>query len=194
MCCSIIYLIYVNAHAIACHPSHQPDITQTGQPRKLKHIYGEDRCSTFQSSGTRFSFISISMPGQQRHEEVIIDEEPKRTECKFSASPSCSQYLSIKPITVPPTSNTEKSMQPDVIRTSTIRRGKAEPLLIPTVHRPELGHLAQWSVSSHKYGFGVDNLRDGNDGTFWQSVRSFTPSSIPFPAASPLFQIPVVAS
>ncbi|WWC91227.1 uncharacterized protein L201_006169 [Kwoniella dendrophila CBS 6074] len=35
--------------------------------------------------------------------------------------------------------------------------------------RPELSHLASWSVSSHKYGFGVDNLRDGNDGTFWQS-------------------------
>ncbi|KAK1922594.1 anaphase-promoting complex, subunit 10/DOC domain-containing protein [Papiliotrema laurentii] len=35
--------------------------------------------------------------------------------------------------------------------------------------RPELGHLAQWSVSSHKYGFGVENLRDNNDNTFWQS-------------------------
>ncbi|WVR09080.1 hypothetical protein IAU60_006141 [Kwoniella sp. DSM 27419] len=35
--------------------------------------------------------------------------------------------------------------------------------------RPELSHLASWSVSSHKYGFGVDNLRDGNDATFWQS-------------------------
>jgi anaphase-promoting complex subunit 10 len=36
--------------------------------------------------------------------------------------------------------------------------------------RPELGRLAQWSVSSHKYGFGVDNLRDDNEGTFWQCV------------------------
>ncbi|KAL1407603.1 hypothetical protein Q8F55_007036 [Vanrija albida] len=34
---------------------------------------------------------------------------------------------------------------------------------------PELGRLAHWSVSSHKYGFGVDNLRDGNENTFWQS-------------------------
>lgn len=33
---------------------------------------------------------------------------------------------------------------------------------------PELGRQANWSVSSHKYGFGVDNLRDGNDNTFWQ--------------------------
>ncbi|WVQ81231.1 hypothetical protein IAT38_003353 [Cryptococcus sp. DSM 104549] len=38
-----------------------------------------------------------------------------------------------------------------------------------TQDRPELSHLAQWSASSHKYGFGVENLRDGNDGTFWQS-------------------------
>lgn len=36
--------------------------------------------------------------------------------------------------------------------------------------RPELGHLARWTVSSHKYGFGVDNLRDGNENTFWQCV------------------------
>lgn len=33
---------------------------------------------------------------------------------------------------------------------------------------PELGRMAHWSVSSHKYGFGVDNLRDGNENTFWQ--------------------------
>ncbi|WVQ90051.1 hypothetical protein IAS59_003828 [Cryptococcus gattii] len=43
------------------------------------------------------------------------------------------------------------------------------PSLPSLLERPELSHLAQWSVSSHKYGFGVDNLRDGNDGTFWQS-------------------------
>lgn len=33
---------------------------------------------------------------------------------------------------------------------------------------PEIGRLATWSVSSHKYGFGVDNLRDNNENTFWQ--------------------------
>lgn len=33
---------------------------------------------------------------------------------------------------------------------------------------PDLGRLAHWSVSSHKYGFGVENLRDGNENTFWQ--------------------------
>ena len=36
--------------------------------------------------------------------------------------------------------------------------------------RPELGHLAVWSVSSHKYGFGVENLKDDNDNTLWQYV------------------------
>jgi hypothetical protein len=36
------------------------------------------------------------------------------------------------------------------------------------VERPELGHLAKWSVSSHKYGYGVENLKDGNEATFWQ--------------------------
>jgi hypothetical protein len=42
--------------------------------------------------------------------------------------------------------------------------------LTSSADRPELGHLAQWTVSSHKYGFGVENLRDGNDNTFWQYV------------------------
>ncbi|GFZ47395.1 hypothetical protein JCM24511_05138 [Saitozyma sp. JCM 24511] len=37
------------------------------------------------------------------------------------------------------------------------------------LERPELGHLAKWSVSSHKYGYGVENLKDGNEATFWQS-------------------------
>jgi anaphase-promoting complex subunit 10 len=35
-------------------------------------------------------------------------------------------------------------------------------------HLSELGRLASWSVSSHKYGFGVENLRDNNEFTFWQ--------------------------
>ena len=36
--------------------------------------------------------------------------------------------------------------------------------------RPQLGHLASWSVSSHKYGYGVDNLKDDSDSTYWQCV------------------------
>lgn len=33
-----------------------------------------------------------------------------------------------------------------------------------------LGSLASWSVSSHKYGYGVENLRDPDEDVFWQSV------------------------
>ncbi|KZT57902.1 anaphase-promoting complex, subunit 10 [Calocera cornea HHB12733] len=32
-----------------------------------------------------------------------------------------------------------------------------------------LGHLASWSVSSAKYGFGVECLYDDDPSTFWQS-------------------------
>ncbi|CCO30486.1 Anaphase-promoting complex subunit 10 Short=APC10 [Rhizoctonia solani AG-1 IB] len=34
---------------------------------------------------------------------------------------------------------------------------------------PDIGHLATWSVSSYKYGFNVDCLRDDDPETFWQS-------------------------
>lgn len=33
----------------------------------------------------------------------------------------------------------------------------------------EIGRLACWSLSSAKPGFGAENLRDGNEKTFWQS-------------------------
>lgn len=32
----------------------------------------------------------------------------------------------------------------------------------------EVGHLASWSVTSAKPGNGVELLRDGDAGTFWQ--------------------------
>ncbi|BEI84873.1 hypothetical protein CcaverHIS002_0502740 [Cutaneotrichosporon cavernicola] len=51
----------------------------------------------------------------------------------------------------------------------TATQGVADLASVIAPTRPELGRLAQWSVSSHKYGFGVDNLRDDNEGTFWQS-------------------------
>ncbi|ELU40451.1 APC10 domain-containing protein [Rhizoctonia solani AG-1 IA] len=35
---------------------------------------------------------------------------------------------------------------------------------------PDIGHLATWSVSSYKYGFNVDCLRDDDPETFWQYV------------------------
>ena len=33
-----------------------------------------------------------------------------------------------------------------------------------------MSHVAKWTLSSHKYGFGVENLRDDNENTFWQYV------------------------
>jgi anaphase-promoting complex subunit 10 len=35
---------------------------------------------------------------------------------------------------------------------------------------PDIGHLAKWSVSSHKFGFGAECLRDDDPETFWQYV------------------------
>ena len=36
----------------------------------------------------------------------------------------------------------------------------------------DIGNLARWSVSSRKFGFGLQHLRDGNEETFWQRVHS----------------------
>lgn len=35
---------------------------------------------------------------------------------------------------------------------------------------PDIGHLAKWSVSSYKFGFGAECLRDDDQETFWQYV------------------------
>ena len=35
---------------------------------------------------------------------------------------------------------------------------------------PFLGHLGKWSVSSYKFGFGPECLRDDDPETFWQYV------------------------
>jgi hypothetical protein len=51
---------------------------------------------------------------------------------------------------------------------------------------PDIGHLAKWSVSSFKFGFGPECLQDHDSDTFWQSV----PMSIPHPnSQSDLFII-----
>ncbi|KAF8510940.1 anaphase-promoting complex, subunit 10/DOC domain-containing protein, partial [Hysterangium stoloniferum] len=34
---------------------------------------------------------------------------------------------------------------------------------------PDIGHLAKWSVSSYKFGFGSECLRDDDPDTFWHS-------------------------
>lgn len=38
----------------------------------------------------------------------------------------------------------------------------------PVLPWPDIGHLAKWSVSSYKFGFGAECLRDGDPDTFWQ--------------------------
>lgn len=35
----------------------------------------------------------------------------------------------------------------------------------------DISPLANWSVSSHKYGFGVDNLKSPDPELFWQCVE-----------------------
>ena len=37
---------------------------------------------------------------------------------------------------------------------------------------PDIGHLAKWSVSSFKFGFGPECLQDQDPDTFWQSVSA----------------------
>ncbi|KDQ59208.1 hypothetical protein JAAARDRAFT_68724 [Jaapia argillacea MUCL 33604] len=40
---------------------------------------------------------------------------------------------------------------------------------IPELPWPDIGHLAKWSVSSFKFGFGAECLRDADPDTFWHS-------------------------
>ncbi|KII89612.1 hypothetical protein PLICRDRAFT_39722 [Plicaturopsis crispa FD-325 SS-3] len=39
----------------------------------------------------------------------------------------------------------------------------------PVLPWPDIGESAKWSVSSYKYGFGAECLRDGDPETFWHS-------------------------
>ncbi|KAI0926412.1 hypothetical protein AcW1_008593 [Taiwanofungus camphoratus] len=39
----------------------------------------------------------------------------------------------------------------------------------PQLPWPDIGHLAKWSVSSYKFGFGPECLRDGDPDSFWHS-------------------------
>ncbi|KZS99928.1 APC10-domain-containing protein [Laetiporus sulphureus 93-53] len=39
----------------------------------------------------------------------------------------------------------------------------------PSLPWPDIGHLAKWSVSSYKFGFGPECLRDDDPDTFWHS-------------------------
>ncbi|KAH7919366.1 galactose-binding like protein [Leucogyrophana mollusca] len=39
----------------------------------------------------------------------------------------------------------------------------------PLLPWPDIGRIAKWSVSSYKFGFGAECLRDGDPDTFWHS-------------------------
>ncbi|PSR88749.1 hypothetical protein PHLCEN_2v5100 [Hermanssonia centrifuga] len=39
----------------------------------------------------------------------------------------------------------------------------------PLLPWPDIGHMAKWSVSSFKFGFGPECLRDDDPDTFWHS-------------------------
>ena len=54
-----------------------------------------------------------------------------------------------------------------------IHIGFSGPRKIPSLPWPDIGHLAKWSVSSYKFGFGAECLRDGDPETFWQYVFPF---------------------
>ena len=41
----------------------------------------------------------------------------------------------------------------------------------PSLPWPDIGHLAKWSVSSFKFGFGAECLQDDDTDTFWQYVQ-----------------------
>lgn len=41
--------------------------------------------------------------------------------------------------------------------------------LPPALPWPDIGRIAKWSVSSYKFGFGSECLRDGDPDTFWHS-------------------------
>ncbi|KAH9925533.1 anaphase-promoting complex subunit 10 [Fomitopsis serialis] len=40
---------------------------------------------------------------------------------------------------------------------------------LPQLPWPDIGHLAKWSVSSYKFGFGPECLTDDDPDTFWHS-------------------------
>ncbi|KAH9976547.1 anaphase-promoting complex subunit 10 [Russula vinacea] len=44
----------------------------------------------------------------------------------------------------------------------------------PVLPWPDIGHLAKWSVSSFKFGFGPECLQDQDPDTFWQSPHFIT--------------------
>ncbi|KAI0078293.1 anaphase-promoting complex, subunit 10 [Panus rudis PR-1116 ss-1] len=63
-------------------------------------------------------------------------------------------------------------------RQSALNLGQLPPDGTPMMHAgrkapllpwPDIGHLGKWSVSSYKFGFGPECLRDDDPDTFWHS-------------------------
>lgn len=94
---------------------------------------------------------------------------------------------SINPIGSPPLIDGVAPQVPTETELPLIHRGKVHPPLVlmypllnhfslsvlsgktpPELPWPDIGYLAKWSVSSFKFGFGPECLRDGDPDTFWQ--------------------------
>ncbi|KAI0270800.1 anaphase-promoting complex subunit 10 [Russula aff. rugulosa BPL654] len=62
--------------------------------------------------------------------------------------------------------------QPTDIPTATPRAFSSFTIVLrrpPVLPWPDIGHLAKWSVSSFKFGFGPECLQDQDPETFWHS-------------------------
>src|ERR1700677_2381959 len=64
-----------------------------------------------------------------------------------------------------------RSKRPRLYWISMIHIGFSGPRKIPSLPWPDIGHLAKWSVSSYKFGFGAECLQDDDPDTFWQLSR-----------------------
>ncbi|KAJ3502007.1 hypothetical protein NMY22_g18734 [Coprinellus aureogranulatus] len=62
------------------------------------------------------------------------------------------------------TANIEEGTGPEP---TVIQSPPGKPPVLPW---PDISNRAKWSVSSYKFGFGVECLRDGDMETFWQCV------------------------
>lgn len=62
---------------------------------------------------------------------------------------------------MPPAASNAVAVQAPMYLIST---GKRPPIL----PWPDISDKARWSVSSYKFGFGAECLRDGDPDTFWQ--------------------------
>lgn len=67
----------------------------------------------------------------------------------------------------PPTRTTNNIEEGTGPEPTVIQSPPGKPPILPW---PDISNRAKWSVSSYKFGFGVECLRDGDMDTFWQCV------------------------